>query len=155
MDNPTSKKREPRAGQTPGGASGGGGGPDGPRAQTLEQKRAKLAWKWAEEAGKNLGSWRSPGGERYANLARKLPSYLKTSGLGQTMAFLFSKSKGSDKGSEGLLFRQMMERLVPGAKNLSMDGIVDLSAVRYREATREALAMAEWLRRFVGVGEEP
>lgn len=137
--------REPRPPQSPAG-SDRNGSQGRSRGQTLDQQRAKIAWGWAEEARKNLGS----AAERYENLARKLPGYIKTSGLGQTMAFLFSKSKGSDKAPEGLLFRQMLERLAPGEKNQSMDGVVNLTAVGYRQATREALAMAEWLRRFVG-----
>ena len=63
------------------------------KRQTQEQKRAKYAWECVENAEKILNSKASD----YGNLARGLPSYIQTNGLGQTLAFLLGKGKYKDK----------------------------------------------------------
>jgi len=60
------------------------------RRQTLEQERAKRAWKCIREVkGKKYA-------DKYGSLACKAPSLVQTNGLGQTLAFLLSKAKDQD-----------------------------------------------------------
>jgi CRISPR-associated protein Cmr5 len=93
-----------------------------------------------------------PDSARYGTLARKLPGYLQVSGLGQTLAFLFAKGGDDDKKAEGLLLFQLgqhlKERGLMQRNRAPMEALVEMSPADYRQATREAMAIAEWLRRF-------
>lgn len=131
--------------------SAGGAGEPPARGQDLGRARAKVAWGWVSEVEKRFNA----GGpkKRYGTLASKLPTLLQVSGLGQTLAFLFSKGDGgkADK-PEGLLFSQLADhlrdRLRKETKADFMQIVLDLTPAEYRTATREALAVAEWLKRF-------
>jgi CRISPR-associated protein Cmr5 len=74
------------------------------------------------------------------------------SGLGQTLAFLFSKGERNADKPEQMLFTQLTEhlrsRLRPAPTGDFMVAVLDLSPAAYRTATREALAVADWLKRF-------
>jgi CRISPR type III-B/RAMP module-associated protein Cmr5 len=101
---------------------------------------------------------------RYAVLARKLPTYLQVSGLGQTLALLASKgrkgttcppSQRDDQPRTGdqLLFWDLDDylRLISRGERSDrrmMDLIVSANAPAYRRATREVQAVADWLKRF-------
>jgi CRISPR-associated protein Cmr5 len=110
------------------------------------QERAAWAWQAIEEAVRELGGKKA---ESYGLLVKKLPSWLQVSGLGQTMAFLFSKSKN---GPYGLLFAQLSRRIgtLVGAKNRAegMKLITELSPSDYRRVTYELMRTAELLKRF-------
>lgn len=126
-----------------------------PRAVELGRARARVAWGWVDTAVQTLRSDRA----RYGTLARKLPSLLQTSGLGQTLAFLFAKAGGSAKKAEGLLLEQLTTHLRQQLKKTLAAGsvqqldhsiqlVLDLTPSEYRRATAEAFAVAEWLKRF-------
>lgn len=135
-----------------------------PHAQTREQERARLAWDWVQKARACANS------KRYGTLARKLPTYLRTSGFEQTMAFLFSKSERLEQKPEGLLFAQLARHcmasfrdrggvllLQPNATlSQMMTAMVELSLDDSRRAAQEALCISEWLQRFAPteLGEE-
>lgn len=126
----------------------------------LGRQRALVAWTWvtqAEAGGEKRGGERNEQRletfrKRYGTLARKLPSLLQVSGLGQTLAFLFSKGGTKREGADWLLFSQLAthlrERLnrTDGADFMAL--VMELSPAEYRNATREAAAVAEWLKRF-------
>lgn len=125
-----------------------------PLLQTLEQRRAKQAWDDVQAVVNH------PDGEfkkRYGSLARRVPTLVLTNGLGQTLAFLLSKSKNNEDNSEqnehGLLFHQIsnwtMSRVAPGAKDSDLlVWILNNNSDAYRLATVEALAYLTWLKRF-------
>lgn len=125
------------------------------------RERARAAWGWVDQVEKRYpleGSKRGDvesnerGRKRYGTLARKLPGMIQTSGLGQTLAFLFSKGSGEPNKPEHLLFTQLAGHLrenfsqFPAANPMQL--VIDLSPTDYRSATREAFAVAEWLKRF-------
>jgi CRISPR-associated protein Cmr5 len=97
--------------------------------------------------------------KRYGTLARKLPSYLQVNGLGQTMAFLYSKSKeGAESGgAEQMLCRQLgtylREVLGLAVDQAALAGeimrfVIDCEPDEYRRASREAMGVSQWLKRF-------
>lgn len=91
--------------------------------------------------------------ERYATLARRLPALLQSAGLGQSVAFLISKSK-PDSAEVYLLDhlgRWLLRRQSPNAVSGRelMRAIVDAEPAAYRRMTREAASLAGWLKRFV------
>lgn len=106
------------------------------------QDQARTAWGWVDNIAE-------PFKDRYATLARKLPSYLQVSGLGQTMAFLYAKS--NEPGAEQTLCKQLGGYL---CKRLGrpegdvMEMILELGPRDYRRATQELMQIADWLKRF-------
>ncbi|MCC6552090.1 MAG: type III-B CRISPR module-associated protein Cmr5 [Polyangiaceae bacterium] len=89
---------------------------------------------------------------RYGTLARKLPSYLQVSGVGQTLAFLFGRSGGDQRAPEGLLLKHLGEHLKKELRRppeeAPMDTVLGMTLSQYRQATRELMELAGWLKRF-------
>ncbi|MBK8230639.1 MAG: type III-B CRISPR module-associated protein Cmr5 [Candidatus Eisenbacteria bacterium] len=124
--------------------------------RALHSERPAWAWKRVNEAN-NCGKVTT----EYAIQARKLPARIQTNGLGQTLAFLYSKSKGDkserkgDKG-ETLLLIHLGERIKPllqSDRDLSdpdkiMHALVHMTPDEYRRCTHELMVSAEWLKRF-------
>lgn len=90
--------------------------------------------------------------ERYAALARRLPALLQSAGLGQTVAFLVSKSSPDSAEVHLLnhlglwLLRKQTPKSVSG-RDL-MRAILNAEPGAYRRMTREASTLADWLKRF-------
>lgn len=148
--------------------------------RTLEQGRAQHAWvcvqecleqaikrlerkideitdqKQKGELQKRLNRLRDEGGAsewkgKYGSLVRKVPSYIITNGLGQTLAFLRAKGKGEPDNEHEILYGQLSEWVGGqlGVKNDLLDWIVNTAtSQQYRLATMEALAFLQWLKRF-------
>jgi CRISPR-associated protein Cmr5 len=93
---------------------------------------------------------------RYLTLARKLPAMLQVNGLGQTVAFLYSKGKGAQFiGAEGQLLRLLDEltrlgdaRSGDAAPVDPMQRIVNMTPTGYRVATQKAMVGAIWIKRI-------
>lgn len=128
------------------------------RQQTVEQERAKQAWDNIQsiQADKN----------KYGSLARRLPSLLQTNGLGQTLAFLRSKAKGkaATESEHQTMYQHLsvwvmkkMGQPDDKQKKMLMEWIIKQPSPIYRRATAEAMAFAQWLKRFAeaeGLGSE-
>lgn len=118
------------------------------KRQTEEQKRAKYAWECVESAEKILNSKASD----YGNLARGLPSYIQTNGLGQTLAFLLSKGKNNPTKHQQLLYLHLSKwttkQLGWGESDALMQELTQRHSTAYRRATNEVMALLVWLRRF-------
>lgn len=133
----------------------------------LDDGRAKFAYDCVVEAKSKLQ------GEailKYKSYAKKVPMLIKTNGLGPTAAFMYSKSKSdeSKKDPWWLIYSQLTEwitiqeilssqerngsRGYTDSKTPVCQGIADdltrVDSHEYRLATREALALLNWLRRF-------
>ncbi|MCS7312430.1 MAG: type III-B CRISPR module-associated protein Cmr5 [Acidobacteria bacterium] len=85
---------------------------------------------------------------RYKSYATKLPTMIINNGLAATLAFM------KDKGEQwGQLYADLQEwfrkiHLLSEQQDLLEDILNRRSAVEYRRWTREALAVAEWIKRF-------
>lgn len=82
---------------------------------------------------------------------KKMPMLIKTNGLGQTLAFYFSKGK-KDQHNKILdiladYFSKNKLLTVRDAKSL-MGEVVKINANEYRLITNETIAYLNWLRRF-------
>ena len=118
------------------------------RARQHAQERARRAWDAVDAVTRQAETLQ----KRYGTLARKLPSYLQASGLGQTLAFLHAKHEPSKTTAEGLLLDHLDNHLRgvlrrQGPQDI-MALVLDLSPADYRRATRELMALATWLKRF-------
>ncbi len=87
----------------------------------------------------------------YRQELQQLPSRIQASGLGQTLAFYASKAGPEDRGVEAAvgaaLARFLLGRKEARVVDLLQD-LVDRDLPHYRRRTREALAYAEWLKRY-------
>lgn len=118
-----------------------------------EQQRAKKAWELVSSvpAGDKM--------DKYASLAKSAPVMILTNGLGQTLAFVISKSK---QGNEyAAIFDHLDEWLSENVawsgsisgKGKLMERIINENSQIYRIATEEALAFLGWIKRFAGAKE--
>jgi len=125
------------------------------RQQTLDQERAKQAWEDVQEAKQRSPEFR----KKYGGLARRVPMLVLTNGLGQMLAFLFSKAKFQEQNrsveaqAHGELFHRLskwtMSQIAPTSSDQTLlDWVLQSDSSAYRRATAEALAYLNWLKRF-------
>ncbi len=117
--------------------------------KNIAQDRARWAWDQVEKMVKQPEEMR----KKYGALACKLPSYLQTSGLGQTLAFLYAhQGTPKDNKPHRFLLEHLQNYLgdqFPGKRSLqAMQIVLGFTPVEYRRATREVEAAAQWLKRF-------
>ena len=129
-----------------------------------ERNRANTAYRCAKEGIEKYGeksSVQKPDegeshGEKYEAIVGKLPMRILNNGLGETIAFHFSKSKNK-KGNEtahGYVCEQLRTWLVEQQYLSGSDiasfvlEVVSLSLAESRVVTNETLAFLTWLRRF-------
>lgn len=129
-----------------------------PSQQTLEQRRARHAWKAVDEV-KQKYSTESKEAKEYGSEAKKLPTRILTAGLGQALAFLRAKAnpKGSEEKKKAHLLTLethitkwvMEERGITGKHRDSLlQSIIHGDSDFLRRATDETIAYLQWLTRF-------
>jgi CRISPR-associated protein Cmr5 len=112
--------------------------------QTKDQERAAKAWAYVREVHGRAYQ------KDYKSLAQKLPSYILTNGLGQTLAFLKAKGKGNRADQHEVLFEHLSEWVTSqvGGGNDLLKWVMERDSVAYRRAVTETLAFVNWLKRF-------
>lgn len=118
----------------------------------LQKLRVQWAWSSVKDAASRKGQ------DEYLTEARKLPVRLLTSGLGQSLAYLYSKRVAAAAGrapqGRDLLYRHITDRVAevlgkaPVGTEGAMPMVIELSAASYRRLSREMQTSAEWLKRF-------
>ncbi|HWP34532.1 MAG TPA: type III-B CRISPR module-associated protein Cmr5 [Thermodesulfobacteriota bacterium] len=118
-------------------------------ARLAEQERARNAHeavkRWAAPAVSDKDK------KAYRQELQQLPARILASGLGQTLAFYASKggveNRGveADVGAELARFLIKKPRCIDLLEHLTRE---NLDLAEYRRLTREALAYAEWLKRY-------
>lgn len=111
--------------------------------QTLEQQRASKAWDFVNEVDKKDEKTK----KKYRSLALKTPVLIMTNGLGQTLAFFKSK-----KEEHELLYGHLTKWLIDESKIYQsgelIEKVIKEGSSKYRQATIEALAFLNWIKRF-------
>lgn len=127
--------------------------------RTLDQRRARHAWSAVQDAmrqfvttedGKRLVK---EDGKRFGTQARKLPSRIMASGLGQALAFLCAKDYAP------LLLQAIADWILNRPETFDVNGAPEKDALLQkivneweaedlRSATDEVLAYMLWLTRF-------
>lgn len=114
------------------------------RQQTLEQQRATKAWELVSQVKENA--------KEYNSWVKKVPVLILMNGLGQTLAFLKSKSNHEKEllydHLSAWLMTQMSWSPQAQQKNDLLERLIHESSANYRRATIEALAFLNWLKRF-------
>ncbi len=122
--------------------------------QTLDQKRAALAWQYAT-AGMTLC------GKEYKGLAKGAPALIMNSGLMPTLAFYKGKGQAAQHLLDDLI-RGMSQRLAgqelkagQGAALFPefMNRLLRGESREYLRYTDEALQLLKWIRQFVDAVE--
>lgn len=114
--------------------------------RTLQQKRAKHAW----DAVTNLRLSEELL-EKYCSLVRSLPAMIQTNGLAPTLAFLNAKGKEHHKTAYAQL--QSWMQLQMGFQGELIKYLLMSDSLTYRQATTEAQAYLNWLKRFTEAQE--
>lgn len=114
---------------------------------TLDQQRAKHAWQTVQDAKQRKGTHANQDPKKFGAQAKKLPTRIITSSLGQALAFL--KAKGYAPGLLEALNDWIAQRIptTPDRKDL-LQRIIEGDADFLRRATDEVLAYLVWLNRF-------
>ena len=122
--------------------------PDTTHSKQIEQGRAKKAYEFVETV-KDDKDW-----SEYKSGVRKLPVYIKTNGLGQSLAFIKNRSNFPRIYDQlGKWLQQEDEkRLVPEGDLVQQ--VIEMESPQYRQVTIETLALLNWMRRFVDGFEE-
>ena len=123
--------------------------------QTVDQRRAAHAWKAITSLATLEGTQRKYGedAKEYAREAKKLPTRILSSGLGQALSFILAKAKAKkpnlSKLHDHLTDWVIRERPIPAKKPDSLlESILEGDSDFLRRATDEALAYLQWLNRF-------
>lgn len=115
------------------------------KRQTLEQRRAKLAWEQIESVPESAQA-------KYGTFARRLPSMIQMNGLGSSMAFLLSKGKNKSQDGHMQLYHHVSDWVITqmdSRQNDLMSYIRECETDDYRRATTETIAYGIWLKRYV------
>ena len=115
----------------------------------IEQGRASYAYSCAKK-GSRLERCKE-----YKSYVRKIPTLVRTNGLGATLAFVASKKREnpSEKGyAYKVIYDQIRQWLVTQGflrddQELE-EAIIGLNSPEYRLITREVLSLFKWLARF-------
>ncbi|MBN1800549.1 MAG: type III-B CRISPR module-associated protein Cmr5 [Candidatus Lokiarchaeota archaeon] len=118
--------------------------------KTVEQGRAKFAYERVSQAVKNNpdASWLS----EYKSYLKKIPMYIKTNGLGATLAFIFSKK---NKDAYSRIYGDCTEWIEKDPKKIfSLGGkdllefVLNLESSDYRLLTNQIMSLIKWMARF-------
>lgn len=120
------------------------------RRQTLEQRRAEQAYTDVKQIDDARNTSLQKG---YSSLARKAPAMIQSNGLGQTLAFLRAKAGHKQQGEHWLLYHHLSTWITgqmppkQSSDNL-LEWVITQDSQVYRQATTEALAYLNWLKRW-------
>lgn len=122
-------------------------------ANKLERGRAEFAYKRVKQTLQEIKKESTK--KEYRSYLRKIPQMILSSGLGQTLAFVFAKSK--EGNAYKLIYDQITEYLksdftssikMPPDKNDLIEWVVSLDSHSYRYVTQEIISILNWLKRF-------
>lgn len=118
----------------------------------LEQGRAKFAY---EKASEGSGIKRK---KEYKAYVRKIPTLIKTNGLGETFSFVKAKKvkKAEETDKPGYAYYLIYDQTSQWLKDNGflkqnedlVEWIVSLDSPMYRAVTNEVLSLFKWLSRF-------
>ncbi|MCS7181303.1 MAG: type III-B CRISPR module-associated protein Cmr5 [bacterium] len=121
----------------------------------LERGRAEFAYDKVKEVVETLKDKKEEL-SKYRSYTRKIPQMIISNGLGQTLAFIFSKKETGN--AYDLIYTHLIEYLkkskstarikMPENKNDLTKWVISLDSYQYRYVTEEILAFLNWLKKF-------
>jgi len=119
----------------------------------LEKGRAEFAY----EKVKEVLSQDKKIQKEYRSYVKRLPQMILSNGLGQTIAFVFSKKAKKDQfNAYNFVYNHISQylesenttRIKKDKSKPLEEWVISLNSLSYRYATEEVLAFLNWLRRF-------
>jgi len=120
--------------------------------ENIEHERAKEAWSCIGYVNEEIESRSFK--KEYRSIVMKLPTLIITNGLGQTLAFLKSKSKGDKNKPEEKVYQDIdgwlskSKNIHWNAKGELIERVIALPNDKFRQVTVETLAFLSWMKRF-------
>lgn len=120
----------------------------------LERGRAEFAYKCVKEALEKFIDDKKKKKE-YRSYSRKIPQMILSNGLGQTLAFVYSKRE--EENAYDLIYKHLTDYLKSNStarirmpENLDelIEWVISLDSYNYRYVTEEVLALLNWLKKF-------
>jgi CRISPR-associated protein Cmr5 len=108
----------------------------------LEQGRAEFAYECVESVKSD---------KKYKGHIKKIPTYIKTNGLGATLAFIFGKDDTYKKIYSHIedWLRKDEKKLINLSEGKELvKEIIRIDSPEYRAVTIEILTFINWLKRF-------
>lgn len=119
--------------------------------QTLGQQRSRHAWEAVQDVKGRLGGDFE---KNFADRAKKMPARIRTSGLGQTVAYMRAKREGLEV-LQAVASWCHKQGLVKSADSTALLMQFNSgSAAELRMLTGEVMAYLEWLVRFADAESE-
>lgn len=120
----------------------------------IENGRAAFAFEAVKKVkeDKRIGKF-----ENYRSYVKKMPSLIQVNGLGQALAFCYQKEKEYEAIYQALheWFQEKYPHAFQGDKKEFVQVVINLPSAEYRLWTMEALALLNWMRKFVdGMAKE-
>jgi CRISPR-associated protein Cmr5 len=116
--------------------------------QGIENGRASYAF---QEVSKGLK--KNVDRKEFRSYIKKLPTMIQVNGLGQALAFYYSKQEKSSSYKEVYnIIRKWLQNCYPNFfphdKEL-VEAVIQLNSPEYRKATIEVIALLGWMKKFV------
>lgn len=91
--------------------------------------------------------------ERFRTYVKKMPTMIQTNGLGQTLAFYFSKGSTTKEYKDiyNIITQWLQRSSIPGIDGTKelVETVIQLDSQHYRLVTIEILELLNWMRKFV------
>jgi|SRR5690625_3655925 len=120
--------------------------------QQLEEGKAAFAF---EAVKKNVEDNKVPS-SNFSSYIKKMPSMIQVNGLGQTLAFYYSKSSSS---GDGLAYKRIYETLSEWLEQKYpayfkehpelVQAVINVDSFDYRLMTVEIMSLLNWMKKFV------
>jgi CRISPR-associated protein Cmr5 len=126
------------------------------KQRSLEQERAAAAWNCVETVKNGKNDKGKSFAKEYGQLAKSAPADIQSNGLGQTLAFWRAKGKEEHKAIYAHVTGWVNKQMNVTQSDLLTWVMSQASTDQYRQATAEAMAFLQWLKRFAEaeLGEE-
>jgi CRISPR-associated protein Cmr5 len=111
------------------------------KRKSIENGRAEAAFKYVQEVKNESFS------SEYKSYIKKLAPLIKSNGLGNAIAFVYSNNGKAYGHIYNQLEKWLKEKKLVD-KNL-LDEILSIDSRKYRYITKETMAILNWWRRFV------
>ena len=114
------------------------------KRKSIENGRAEAAFRYVQDV-KNKSF-----ADSYKSYVKRLAAQIKANGLGNTLAFVYSKTK-EDEDAYSSIYEQLEDWLKKKnlVKKSLLDEILSVDSKKYKYITKETLALLNWWRRFV------
>jgi|SRR5690554_2185278 len=112
------------------------------KRKEIENGRAKKAYEFVKKVSNQKYA------NKYKSHIKKLAPLIKTNGLGNTIAYIYSNDEAYQKIYKQLEYWLKEEKELIN-KDTLLEEVVSIDSKSYRQLTKETLALLNWWRRFV------